>query len=165
MHGIIARLCKRLIMFVMEYLLLIGLSFFALSIFAAHRIIRLNGKIEFTYMWSALIGSFVWEDILIFSMYFGVAGLLSYFFTSFKLFVLFFLVFWIVRSLGEALYFFLQQFIRPEHFPHNIDGHFWFLRKVLGNLSSQQCFILSQITHQMIVMLSAVGLIVLLLNW
>ena len=149
----------------MEYVLLLGLSLCALSLFAAHRIIRLNGKIEFTYMWAALIGSFVWEDVLVFSVYFGVSAIVSYFFDSYQLLALFILVFWAVRSLGEALYFFLQQFIRPEHFPHNVDGHFWFLRKIFGNLSSQQCFILSQITHQMIAMFSIVGIIVLLLNW
>lgn len=146
----------------MNWLLVVSLACFALSIFSLYTIRRLNGEIKFTYLWGFLIGGFVWEDVFVFSLYFGFVSLMAYLVASVKLALLFFLVFWLVRSAGETLYFFLQQFIRPQHFPHDVDSHFTFLRRIFGKLSSQQCFIIMQVFLQSIMMASIVGILVLL---
>ncbi len=146
----------------MIWLLIVAVGFFVLSVVSFQKIRSTPGKIRFTYAWAFLIGSFVWEDIMIFSLYFGVSFLVSFLMSSVKLAMLFFLLFWLIRSAGEALYFFLQQFIEPKHFPHHIDSHFTILRRIFGDLSEQQCFIIMQVLMQSICMLSAGAILVLL---
>ncbi len=79
--------------------------------------------------------------------------------------LLLFILFWIVRSAGETLYFFLQQFIQPKHHPHVLDEHFRFYRRIFGDISEQKCFILTQVVHQTILTLSLFALILLLRSW
>ncbi|MCB9806909.1 hypothetical protein H6768_03370 [Candidatus Peribacteria bacterium] len=147
------------------FLILLVVFFFSLTFIAYRKIVSYKGKIHFTYTWAALMGGFVWEDVLIFSIYGGISSILTLLFRDYRLGILFFLVFWIVRSAGETLYFFLQQFIEPKHDPHAIDNHFVLLRKVFQTLSYQQCLIIMQITFQSIMMFSIAGLILLLKFW
>lgn len=144
------------------FLILLALFFFSLTYISYRKIVSYKGKIHFTYTWAALMGGFVWEDVLVFSIYGGISSILTLLFGDYRIGILFFLVFWIVRSAGETLYFFLQQFIEPKHDPHAIDSHFVILRKIFKTLSYQQCLIIMQITFQSIMMLSIVGLIVFL---
>lgn len=147
------------------FLVFLTIFFFSLTYTSYRKIVIYKGKIHFTYTWAALMGGFVWEDVLIFSIYGGISSIVTLLFGDYKIGVLFFLVFWIVRSAGETLYFFLQQFIEPKHDPHAIDSHFVILRKIFKSLSYQQCLIIMQITFQSIMMLSIVSLIVLLKYW
>jgi hypothetical protein len=120
---------------------------------------------EFVYNFGFLIGSFVWEDMFVFSIYGLVASVATTWLGQYKYGLLFFLVFWIVRSAGETIYFFLEQFIEPKHFPHYVDEHFRPLRKIFGHISYQQCLIIMQVTFQVILMSSIVALITLLFSW
>jgi len=128
--------------------------------------IRWGKKIaEFTYNFGFLIGAFVWEDMFVFSVYGLAASIATVWLGQWKYGLLFFLVFWMVRSAGETLYFFLEQFIEPKHFPHYVDEHFDLVRKIFGKISYQQCLIIMQVTFQIIMMTSIVGIITLLFAW
>lgn len=120
---------------------------------------------QFIYSWAFLTGSFVWDDLLIFSVFHAGSAFLAYFRDELRLWVLLFLVFWLVRSSGEMLYFFLQQFIEPKHSPHFISRHFSSMRKIFGDISEQKCFIILQVFFQIIMVTSMTGLILLLMNW
>ncbi|MFA5894280.1 MAG: hypothetical protein WC851_00715 [Candidatus Shapirobacteria bacterium] len=103
--------------------------------------------------------------MFVFSVYGLFASLATTWLNQWKYGLLFFLVFWLVRSIGETLYFFLEQFIEPKHYPHYIDEHFWLIRRIFGNISYQQCLIIMQVMFQVIAMSSIVGIIALLFAW
>jgi len=56
------------------------------------------------------LGSFVWADNAIFGMFFLLTSIFCLFFQEWILFWFLFSVFWAVRSLGEQVYWFLEQF-------------------------------------------------------
>lgn len=58
----------------------------------------------------APLGGFVWGDFLIFSPFWMLVSLISYLTQGWELFLFIFSVFWVVRSLGESIYWFNQQF-------------------------------------------------------
>lgn len=122
-------------------------------------------RVQFIYHWGWFIGAFVWEDLFIFSV-------LGVFITSMVLLLrdiriayLSFTVFWIVRSAGETLYFFLEQFTKDKMYPHVLTHHFAILRNIFGEISDQKCFIIMQIAFQTILVCSIVSTIYILLNW
>jgi hypothetical protein len=125
-----------------------------------------KGTIHFIYRWAFPIGSFVWEDLFVFSLYGLFATLITLISQQLRLGLLFLIIFWLVRSVGETFYFFLQQFIQPQHAPHYLDDlHFKVLRWFFGPLNKQQCYILLQIFFQVITMVALVSLILTILNW
>lgn len=146
--------------------MLITLLFAGLAIISFIKIRQHHGVIHFIYHWAFPVGSFVWEDLFVFSLYGLVAGLTTLCTGQIRIGLLFFIVFWVVRSAGETLYFFLQQFIRPKHSPHYLESfHFKLLRRIFGPLNDQQAYILLQVFFQTILMLSSVALILLILHW
>ena len=56
------------------------------------------------------LGIFVWGDAVIFGLFWAISSIVSIFFQDFVLFLLIISIFWIVRSLGETIYWFNQQF-------------------------------------------------------
>jgi len=56
------------------------------------------------------IGAFVWADVVIFSTFWMLVSVLSLFLKSWNLFLVITSLFWVVRSLGETMYWFNQQF-------------------------------------------------------
>ncbi len=102
-----------------------------------------------------LIGSFVWGDALIFSAFWALAGAIALFFDSWFLFQAIFLVFWLIRSAGETIYWLMQQFsniIREK--PEKV----WTFRFVKSNAA----WFLMQIWWQTITIASLVLLILLI---
>lgn len=63
------------------------------------------------------LGIFVWGDGVVFGLFWFLAGLVSLLISIDNLFYLIFVLFWIVRSAGEVLYWFLQQFSTIERDP------------------------------------------------
>lgn len=65
------------------------------------------------------LGSFVWADAVIFGLFFTLVTLTSLILQNFILFALLYSLFWTIRSIGEAFYWFLEQFTdshkNPEH--------------------------------------------------
>jgi hypothetical protein len=135
------------------------------SIFSWYVIRKGKGIIGFIYRWGFLIGAFVWEDLFVFSIYGFVASIITFLVGQYRIALLFFVIFWIVRSAGEAGYFFLQQFIQPKHHPHYIDDRFKLMRRIFGTISYQQCLILMQVMFQVVLMIAIASLILLLFNW
>ncbi len=68
-----------------------------------------------------LIGAFVWADATVFGLFWVFACVAVLFLNSWTLFLLLLSVFWLVRSIGETIYWFNQQFStvhrsNPENF-------------------------------------------------
>ena len=142
------------------------IALFAFLTILSYFEIRNNHKFaKFIYAWGFPFGSFVWEDLFIFSIYGLIASIIATSTHQTRLGLLFLVVFWIVRSGGEAGYFFLQQFIQPSHYPHNVDDHFQLIRFIFGDISYQQCLIVLQVFFQIILMFSISALVLLLFTW
>ncbi len=122
-------------------------------------------KVSFIYSWAFFTGSFIWEDLFMFSFFNVIFLALSFAINDYRFLVLQILLFWIIRSFGEMLYFFLQQFIQPTFPPHNIHAHFKAIRSVLGDLSDQKYFILAQVFYQCLMVIFSSALIFFLLHW
>lgn len=56
------------------------------------------------------LGAFVWIDAVVFGLFFTLVAIFCLFFEQFVLFCLIFTIFWAIRSIGEQVYWFLEQF-------------------------------------------------------
>jgi hypothetical protein len=75
--------------------------------------------ITYLLLW---LGIFCWGDAVVFGLFWALAALVSFFLHDWLLFLLIIAVFWTVRSLGETIYWFNQQFsvinrYKPEQLP------------------------------------------------
>lgn len=145
--------------------LLLSLLCLCLFVLAYRHVRHSEETYGFIHMWGIIVGSFVWEDLMIFSVFFMVATFLVAVLCNIRLGLLLLASFWMVRSAGETLYFFLQQFHRPEHPPHNIAQHFAPLRLLFGRISVQKCYIIMQIFWQTILVAAITSFALLLLRW
>ncbi len=139
-----------------------GILNLALSIISIFKIRKNLKNCDFILWWTFIAGAFVWEDMLVFGILHSGLALFSLLMHNNNYWILGFLVFWIVRSAGETLYFFLEQFIVPKHHPHYITEHFVALRKIFGDISDQKAFIIMQVLMQSILIVSIFSLILLL---
>lgn len=121
----------------------------ALCLYSWWVIRRSKGQIKFIYAWGAIMGAFVWEDLFLISILHVLISIIVLVVLDVRIALLLLSIYWVVRSTGESAYFMLQQFLEPKHEPHFIDAHFSILRKIFGKISSQQCFILLQVFHQL----------------
>ncbi len=67
--------------------------------------------------WMILYGAFVWGDAVILCTFWFLASLVILYLRNWQLFLLTLSVFWLIRSLGETLYWFLVQFSTKETDP------------------------------------------------
>jgi hypothetical protein len=149
----------------MSVVAILGIVFFFLAIISFLKVRNSHEKIGFIYPWGWPIGAFVWEDLFVFSLLGTITTIIVTVLHDLRVGYLFFLVFWIVRSAGETLYFFLQQFSQPTVYPHQLKDHFKTMHKIFGSISDQKCYILLQIFQQSILVCSLVALILLLIHW
>ena len=149
----------------MAFVLFIGVLFSFLLALSFFHTKKNDHQIEYIYSWAWPIGAFVWEDLFIFSVLGLIGCVVTIMLRDIRIGYLFFVVFWVVRSAGETLYFFFQQFSQPTAYPHVVGKHFTVIRRIFGKLSDQKCFILMQVFHQSALVCSLVLLIILLLNW
>ncbi|MFC1710475.1 hypothetical protein ACFL0F_02350 [Patescibacteria group bacterium] len=63
------------------------------------------------------LGMFVWADAVIISVFWILSSMTSFLLNDWILFLLVFSVFWVVRSLGETIFFFNQQFSKTVRVP------------------------------------------------
>lgn len=89
--------------------------------------------------WLWPMGAFVWGDVLVLAIFWIIASLVAFFVDSTLLFWLIFSVFWVVRSAGEVIYWFLEQFsAKVRNKPTDLLGHsfvngseaIWFIYQV-----------------------------------
>lgn len=142
-----------------------GLENILLATISFRKIQKSSKILDVIYPLTLINGAFVWEDILIFGTFHFLSVVIGLLLVDFRYTILLFLLFWVVRSSGEILYFFLQQFIRPKHHPHSISAHFKPIRALFGNISDQKCFILMQVLLQTVLIYALFGLTQLLLHW
>lgn len=77
--------------------------------------------------WFSFLGAFVWVDAVTFGLFFFLASLVSLILQNVILLLLIFSVFWTVRSIGETIYWFLEQFVNPhKNKPETLHGHKFF---------------------------------------
>lgn len=101
--------------------------------------------------WLFPFGIFVWGDALIFGFFWFLAGLVSFLLGDWILFLLIIAVFWLVRSLGETIYWFNQQFSTinrqpPEKLPgYRIvqNDSIWFINQIFVQCITIISFILT----------------------
>lgn len=85
------------------------------------------------------LGMFVWGDVLVLSIFWMIMSLACILLNSWILFALIGSVFWLVRSLGETIYWFLQQFATVKRDPpESLTGYnlvknesIWFVYQVM----------------------------------
>ena len=86
-----------------------------------------------------LLGIIAWGDAVVFGPFWIASSLVSYLLNDWYLFLLIISVFWVVRSLGETIYWFNQQFSTinrnpPEKLPfHSIfhNDSVWFIHQII----------------------------------
>jgi hypothetical protein len=89
--------------------------------------------------WLAPLGMFVWGDVLVLSLFWFFAGLVALLLQDVVLFLLIVSTFWLVRSIGETIYWFHQQFATVKRdLPHTLLGYslvkneaIWFMYQVM----------------------------------
>ena len=149
----------------LNILFILGLLSLILFVVSACKLRRGKSQVELIYHWAFPFGAFVWEDLMIFSLFnlLSIIGVLLI--RDLRVGALIFLVFWIVRSAGEVVYWFLQQFNQPTVYPHNLYMGFSRIRKLVGEISDQQCFILLQVFCEGLLAIFLTLLLLLLINW
>jgi len=60
--------------------------------------------------WLYPLSIFVWADAVVFGAFLGLSALICFLFSDFILFLLILSLFWLVRSIGETIYWFCEQF-------------------------------------------------------
>ena len=144
------------------FLILFGVINLLLALYSIPKIKQDKKSVSFIWWWAFINGSVVWGDMLVFGLLhfgFAIVGILT---QNITIWVICFLVFWMVRSAGETLYFFLEQFIVPKHHPHYIEDQLKPLRKIFGDIDEQKCFIIMQVIHQSVLISSIIALIFIL---
>lgn len=109
-------------------------------------------------LWLMPFGIFVWGDAFIFGIFWTGVAIASILLQDWVLFLLIFSLFWLVRSVGETIYWFNQQFstiIRCK--PEKYISH-----KIFHNDSVWFAF---QITHQCITVVTIVTSLYLAKLW
>lgn len=118
-------------------------------------------------LWASWVGAFVWEDLMVFSLYNIVATIAILLIRDYRYILVFINSFWIVRSLGETRYWFLQQFNQPTQYPHNYYAWHWnpVIQWIPGNISDQKYFIIFQVFWQVVTVFAFVGIVYVFKNW
>ncbi len=106
----------------------------------------------------AVFGAFVYADMVVFGFFWVLIGILTLFLQDWLLFLLILSVFWLIRSIGETMYWFLQQFApRRGNSPEKFRIH-----KIFHNDS---VWFVIQIYWQCITILSIIATIYLTKLW
>ena len=105
-----------------------------------------------------LISAFVWVDTIVFGAFFALASLLCLILQDFILFLLIFSVFWTIRSIGEQMYWFNEQFaLKHKNPPHTL----WPSKFFKG----EEVWIVMQIVLQCISVISLISSVFLFSIW
>jgi hypothetical protein len=97
------------------------------------------------------IGIFVWGDAVVFSAFWILVSLTTLYLNDWLLFVLTYSVFWVVRSLGESIFWFNQQFSQKHIYPPQVlpgynfvkNESIWFIYQIITQCITVISLILS----------------------
>ncbi len=110
------------------------------------------------------IGIFVWGDAVIFGLFWFGVSLASLILADWLLFLLIFSAFWLVRSLGETIYWFNQQFSNINRYPpEQLIGHKIFRGKIIEEYDA--IWFVNQIGMQCITVITIITTIYLTHLW
>jgi hypothetical protein len=105
-----------------------------------------------------LIGSFVWTDAVVFGLFWSITCLVVLLLSNWLLFLLTFSVFWLMRSIGETIYWFNQQFAEKNRNPFHT---LWFSRVFPGD----SVWVAMQIFWQCVAVAAAISTLYILRLW
>lgn len=97
-----------------------------------------QGKAYEKFLPLNFIGGFVWGDAAIFGFFWAIISLFILLFGNWRIFEIIFLSFWLIRSLGEMIYWLNQQFaqkvrVKPEElwfYPLFKNDSVWFVYQI-----------------------------------
>ncbi|MBI2590976.1 MAG: hypothetical protein HYW33_03860 [Candidatus Blackburnbacteria bacterium] len=81
----------------------------------------------FSYLFYPL-GAFVWADAVIFGLFFTISSLVIYFLKNWNLFWAFYFIFQTIRTFGESIYWFNQQFSTVNRNPGKTQWPYFFFK-------------------------------------
>lgn len=110
------------------------------------------------YVWLNLWGAFVWADAAILCIFWAIAGAVILCINNWNLFLLLFSAFWLIRSLGETLYWFLTQFSTLNKDP----AERFFLHTLFPN---EVVFFINQMLWQCVSIVSLISTIYFAYKW
>lgn len=96
------------------------------------------------------LGAFVWVDAAVLGIFFSIVTVICFVLQQWILFLLIFSIFWTVRSIGEQIYWFLEQFA-PKH--RNAPHTLWPRKFFKG----EESWIVMQITWQCVTVLGIIS--------
>ncbi len=106
----------------------------------------------------SFLGAFVWVDAVTFGAFFALSSLIAFVLQDFTLLLLIYSVFWAVRSIGESIYWFLEQFANPHrNKPETLKGHKIF--------PGESIYIHYQIFWQCVSVISIIASVYLFAKW
>lgn len=103
-------------------------------------------------------GSFVWADHVVFGLFWAGVSLIVLVLQDWLLFLLILSVFWLVRSVGETIYWFLQQFSPRK----NVTPQKFWTYKYFHNDS---VYFVAQITWQCVTIITMISTLYLSVLW
>ncbi len=99
------------------------------------------------------LGIFAWGDAVVFGLFWMISSTVTLFLKDWYLFLLIVSVFWVVRSIGETIYWFNQQFSsktyewnKPENLPwHSIfhNDSVWYVHQIIWQCTTVASVIFS----------------------
>ncbi len=110
------------------------------------------------------IGIFVWGDGVIFGLFWAGVSVVNLILSDWILFLLLFSVFWLVRSIGETIFWFNQQFSATHRYPpKQLVGHKIFEGKLIEEYDA--IWFVNQISMQCITVVTIITTIYLTHLW
>ena len=106
-------------------------------------------------------GIFVWGDAIVFGIFWFLASAVTLFLNDWILFLLIYSVFWLVRSVGETIYWFNQQFSEVKRMPKESVSFY----KYLKIEDEYAVWFIAQIFNQSITVLSTITTVYLFHLW
>ncbi len=148
--------------------LLIWLVINVVALITSYLSLRDAGQeVTFIVPWGTLWTAYIWEDLLVFSIFNILGVIIVKLIKDNRYFILLQILFFLIRAIGEIFYWFLQQFTINTPYPHN--QYDWennpICNAIFGQLSDQKYFIIYQISWQVIIVFLITGLIYVLKNW
>lgn len=134
-----------------------GLVNFGLFLKGLYESNKKNNAFGLTRRYSCF-GMFVWGDAVVFGIFWAIASLISLILNDWYLFLLIISVFWLVRSIGETIYWFLQQFATVKRDqPHTLNFY-----KIFHN---ESVWFVHQIIWQCVTVASLITTVYLFAKW
>lgn len=103
------------------------------------------------------LGIFVWGDALVIGLFWFLSALAALVMQSWVIFLLIISVFWVIRSVGETMYWLHQQFDKSSKYYEKVPGY--------GLIKSNAILFVYQIYWQCITVVSVIATMLLVREW